>query len=281
MRNSKQLFQDFTDQLTSEEDSGERRAIGLRVFENMFGLSPLQIMAGRPLTPTQDELDRLSDIVGRLQQHEPIQYILGEAEFLGRVFKVNNSVLIPRPETEHLVQEILLHSNLSSMLDIGTGSGCIPITLAVEREKLKVSATDISEEALGVARSNAERLEADVNFFRHDILNEILAVKELDVVVSNPPYIAESEKAQMRQNVVDYEPHQALFVPNENPLLFYTAIAKKSFAVLKPSGMLIVEINERLAREVAETFEANRFQSVQILKDLSGKDRVVKGYKTN
>lgn len=278
MRNSKQLFQDFIGQLTMEEDAGERRAIAEQVFEKVLNLSLTDIMSGREFATPLEKVNELAAIARRLNQHEPVQYILGETEFYGRVFKVNPAVLIPRPETELLIQEVLMHDNLASVLDIGTGSGCIPITLSLEKEKLNVSATDISNEALRVARSNAERLGADVTFLRHDILNDKLTVQELDVIVSNPPYIAESEKAQMKQNVVDFEPHRALFVPNENPLLFYTAITQKSFAALKPSGMLVVEINERLGREVAETFEHNFFQSVQILKDISGKDRIVKGY---
>jgi len=279
MRNSKQLFQDFVDQLTREEDRDERKAVAHRVFQSVLGISPTDIMAGKTFTPSQDQLHRLAEISKRLQHHEPVQYILGQAEFYGRVFQVNPAVLIPRPETELLVQEVLKHPQLHAILDVGTGSGCIPVTIALEKPGVTVMATDVSTEALLVAETNAHRLKANVTFSRHDILRENLEIDSVDVVMSNPPYIAESEKAQMKSNVVDFEPHLALFVPNENPLLFYSALATKSFPVLRPSGMLAVEINERLGREVAATFTDNRFQSVQIIKDLSGKDRIVKGYK--
>jgi release factor glutamine methyltransferase len=166
-------------------------------------------------------------------------------------------------------------------LDIGTGSGCIPITISLEQKGTNVSATDISKEALHVARENAVRLQAKVNFINHDILNEDLPFSNLDVVVSNPPYIRESERSSMKQNVVDFEPHQALFVPDADPLLFFTRLANQSMSVLKPSGMLVVEINEQLGKEVVESFLSLGFQNVQIINDLDGKNRIVKGYKTN
>jgi release factor glutamine methyltransferase len=281
MRNSKQLFQDFVHQLTPGDDRDEEKAIAQRVFENVLGLSLTDIMAGKAIAPTPEQLNRLAEIAARLQRHEPVQYILGEAEFCGRVFEVNPSVLIPRPETEQLVQEVLKHTQLHKVLDVGTGSGCIPITIALEKTSVEVFATDISTEALQTAQANARRLKANVTFTQHDILQDSLKMSNLDVVVSNPPYTAESEKGQMKQNVVDFEPHLALFVPNENPLLFYSAISEKAFGILKPSGMLAVEINERLGREVAAIFAANNFQSVQIVKDLSGKDRIVKGYRSS
>jgi release factor glutamine methyltransferase len=281
MRNSKQLFQDFIGQLTLEESADERKAMAQQVFEKVLNLSLTDIMSGKQLTTSLDKLDELEAIAMRLNRHEPIQYILGEAEFYGRRFIVNSSVLIPRPETELLVQEVLAYPNLKSVLDIGTGSGCLPITIALEQDGTNVSATDISKEALRVAQENADRLQAKVTFIRHDVLKDDFPFSNLDVVVSNPPYIRESEQSSMKKNVVDFEPHEALFVPDSDPLLFYSALAKKSMSALKVSGMLVVEINEQLGKEVVESFVSHGFQKVAIINDLDGKNRMVKGYKAN
>jgi release factor glutamine methyltransferase len=290
MKNSKALFQDLVKQIALNEDQDEIHSVVYQVLENLLGLSRTDILTEKQVDLFNFET-KLSDVIKRINQHEPLQYIFGEAYFFGRKFKVNSAVLIPRPETEELVSLIISemqgrlipskeNSDKIKILDIGTGSGCIPISLALEIANTEVFALDISEDALHVARQNAERLGARVQFSRLDILNSEIPLQNLDVVVSNPPYIALSEKKEMRNNVIGYEPHLALFVEENNPLVFYKTIASKASRVLKLGGLLAVEINERFGKEVATLFEQNDFQKVEIIKDLSGKQRIVKGILT-
>ncbi|MBA4056020.1 MAG: peptide chain release factor N(5)-glutamine methyltransferase, partial [Marivirga sp.] len=220
--------------------------------------------------------------VDRLNANEPIQYVLGETIFYGRKFLVNPFVLIPRPETEELVRLILSHLQQNrqkkpGILDIGTGSGCIPVTLALEFPSAKVSATDISDTALDVARKNALRLKASVHFYNSDILKDDLPATHFDVVVSNPPYIPWEEKAGMRDNVVEFEPHIALFVSDNDPLLFYRAIIEKALGALHSNGFLAVEINERFGKDIASLMTEKGFQEVEVIRDLFDKERIVKG----
>lgn len=283
MKNSKALFHDFVRQLTLPESGEEIRSLAYIIFDHVFALGRADVLAGKAIAVSNDQQERLEEIVRRINTHEPVQYVLGKAEFYGRTFTVNPSVLIPRPETEELVLEALKYCGPSSgalkVMDIGTGSGCIPITFKLECKKAEVYATDISAEALAVAEKNAVRLKADVHFIKNDILREELPVPELDIVISNPPYIAASEKEQMQLNVVGFEPHLALFVPEEDPLVFYKAITAKALKVLRPSGMLIVEINERFGREVKGLFEEGGFGEVSVIKDIGGKERIVRGMK--
>jgi release factor glutamine methyltransferase len=223
--------------------------------------------------------DPLLEVIERLNQGEPVQYILEEAHFLGNNFYVNRSVLIPRPETEELVQFVIDEKKGDKhfkVLDIGTGSGCIPITLSTRFPHTEVFATDVSEEALKVARRNNELHQSKVSFLRHDILNEKLSLRELDVVVSNPPYITEAEKSAMEDHVLNFEPHLALFA-GEDPLIFYKAIANASREALKPSGLLAVEINAQYGNDVAGIFRDSGFTNVVVLHDMHGKHRIVKG----
>ncbi len=287
MKNSKALFQDLVKQIVLNEDQDEIHSMAYQMLENLLGLSRTDILSEKQIDTSKIEV-KLSDLVKRINQHEPLQYIFGEAYFFGRKFIVNSSVLIPRPETEELVSLILTEikdrlvqskgiSTGIKILDIGIGSGCIPISLALEISDAEVYGIDISEDALQVAKQNANRLEADVHFSKLDILNNEIPFLDLDIVVSNPPYIAMSEKKDMRNNVIQYEPHLALFVEENDPLIFYKAISLKSKRVLNPGGMLAVEINERFGKEVANLFQQNNFKKVEIIKDLSGKDRIVKG----
>lgn len=281
MNNSKVLFQDFTSRLGSAEDPDEAHAIGLLVFEHLYGLSRTAIMAGQIVDDPQAQ--RLDTILDRLRAHEPLQYILGEAHFFGRTYRVDPAVLIPRPETEELVQQVVDFAGDTrqapfSILDIGTGSGCIPITLALGILQAHVYATDISPAALAVARENATRLQAAVTFFEHDILTQPLPVESLDVVVSNPPYITLREKTSMKTNVLEYEPHLALFVADDDPLLFYKVISQKARTGLRPGGMLAFEINAEFGREVADLLRASGFTGIAIVNDLQGKQRIVKGF---
>jgi release factor glutamine methyltransferase len=281
MNNSKALLQDFINRVGPAEDPEELRAVGLLAFEHLYGLSRTDIMTGHPIADPQPE--RLDSIIKRLRENEPIQYILGEAHFYGRTYLVNPSVLIPRPETEELVQQVIQFSgqaphNPCRILDIGTGSGCIPVTLALELSKAEVFATDISPAALEVARQNATRHRANVTYLAHDILTQPLPVQGLDVIVSNPPYITRQEKAAMKPNVLAFEPHLALFVENNNALLFYRAISHKAKTGLRAGGMLAFEINASFGQQTADLLQQDGFTNVTIVNDLQGKERIVKGF---
>lgn len=282
MKNSKTVFQDFITNITLKESTDEIKSIAHLVFAKILGLDRTDILAAKPTILIPEQEEKLYAIAQRINRHEPVQYILEEAEFFGRLFKVNASVLIPRPETEYLIHEILHYVNLLKkhdlkILDIGTGSGCIPITLKKELPEALITATDISIDALSVARENATALNAPVDFIQHDILTLDIPLGELDVVVSNPPYIAQTEEFTMNRNVLQYEPHLALFVPDDDALKFYKAIAIKAREVLVGGGLLIVEINERFGNETAVLLKENHFHQVTIIKDLDGKDRIVKG----
>jgi release factor glutamine methyltransferase len=283
MHNSKVLFQEFLQQIAPSGDIEELRGVAYLVFEKLFALDITGILANRQVEATPEHVQKLAAIAQRITKQEPIQYILSEVEFLGRKFFVDTNVLIPRPETEELVilvkqqfQEKQIN-DLIRVMDIGTGSGCIPISLALEVRNSKVFATDISEGALTVAKKNATTLKADVVFLKHDILNTEIPEKNLDVVVSNPPYITHKEKSSMMANVVDFEPHMALFVPDDDPLLFYKAIGLKSRSALKPNGMLFVEINAQYGKAVAELFLGYGYTNISVIKDISGKERIVSG----
>jgi len=214
----------------------------------------------------------------RLKTGEPIQYILGKGPFYGRDFLVNKSTLIPRNETEELVHLIIKENPEVGLkiLDIGTGTGCIPISLDLEMNTPEVFGVDISEEALSVAKKNAVALDSKVTFLRCDILSQIPEVPKLDILVSNPPYVLLSEKSLMHQNVLDFEPELALFVPNDDPLLFYNAIANKALQLLKAGGKLYFEINEKYGDGVVQLLTELGYSEVRLRKDLNGKDRMIK-----
>lgn len=250
-------------------------------MEQVPGLTKPKILTGTSINLTPELNSWLRESVSRINNHEPIQYIVGETEFYRRKFKVNSSVLIPRPETEELVQQAisLIESKSNpALLDIGTGSGCIAITLNLELPTAIVYATDVSTRALEVAHENANRLDARVTFLHHNILISEIPFKSLDLIISNPPYVDESEKETLDTNVVKYEPHEALFAPG-NPLIFYQAIASKGGRALKPGGLLMVEINERFGTETAAIFSQEGYSTVRIIKDISGKDRFVTAIK--
>ena len=274
---SRQLLQRLLQRLTLVEALEEKEAILFWVLEHELNLSKTDILLGKKVVANDESLDK---IIRRLNDYEPVQYILGEAWFYGRKFTVNPCVLIPRPETEFLVKAIIdgiREKQSSTILDIGTGSGCIAITLSLELPNATVIATDISTDALSVAQRNAYLLNAPVQLHSHDILSESLNFGSLDAVVSNPPYVLYEEKSLMKKNVSNFEPHLALFVPDSNPLLFYHAIAEKAKRALKPGGLLITEINEQLGNQAASLFQTNGFGEVKIMKDLNSKDRFVCG----
>ena len=213
-------------------------------------------------------------VVSRLQKFEPLQYILGECEFYGLSFKVSPYCLIPRPETEELVHWILQH-NFTKALDIGTGSACIPIALAKHKEA-QITALDISSDALSIARENAKKNTVDIHFIEHNIFNDIDLKTSFDLIVSNPPYVLESEKTLMNNNVLDYEPHLALFVSDNDALIYYKRIIDFSKVHLQREGLLFLEINEQKSVEIKDLLENNGFENVLIKKDMQGKNRMVK-----
>ncbi len=278
MKNSKTLFQDFLSRITLPESRDEIQSIAYLVFENIFGFSKTDVLIDKEIVEPSQE-NKLEEIVQRINTHEPIQYILGEAAFYGRMFTVNPSVLIPRPETEELVRCVInfVHqtNKAGKIIDVGTGSGCISVTLALELPGSEIFATDISASALQVASDNALKKGVQVQFLKHDILRTSLPVSA-DVIVSNPPYVTRSEQNTMSANV-KYEPELALFVDSENPLVFYKVLIEKAKESLRPNGLLAVEINERFGEEVLQLFRSHKFEHVQVLSDLYGKDRIVKG----
>jgi len=225
---------------------------------------------------SESDILKFVNLHKELAKEKPLAQILGEWEFYGLRFKINENVLIPRPETEEIVDIIINESKSKSVsiVDIGTGSGCIPITLKKHLPNSKVYATDISEEALNLAQQNAELNSVEINFIHHDIFTP-LAIK-VDVIVSNPPYIHPDEKNNMKRNVLDYEPHLALFTPTDDSLVFYKRIAEIGKDVLTTDGKVFVEINENLGKETAAIFEKHNYQSISIIKDLQGKDRIVR-----
>jgi release factor glutamine methyltransferase len=275
--NSKVFFNDLLRQLSEPKDPEEQKNTLLLALENLMGLTYAQVLAEKEITVTGDEQSRLTSIIHRLNQHQPIQYILGEAWFYGRKFKVNPSVLIPRPETELLIDELkkIFFTRTPKILDIGTGSGCIAITVKKEIPDAQVFALDISEAALETAQQNATQLQATVEFKHCDLLNEPIPVNGLDSIVSNPPYVRISESKEMLTNVLAYEPHQALFVPDDDALIFYKVIASKGYDALVNGGKILVEINEALGKETIELFEKAGYINCQLIQDYQHKNRIV------
>jgi release factor glutamine methyltransferase len=280
MRNSKEVFSEIISSLNMP-DPGEKHAIARIVMEDRLGVAIEDILVGAPVIWDEGTKIDIQQIIARLNASEPVQYVTGFADFHGKKFHVNPNVLIPRPETEELVNATLdyLRENQKTgrprILDIGTGSGCIAVTLAVKTGG-DVFGTDSSTDALAVAAKNASLHNVHVTFMYHNIIKETLDLHELDVLVSNPPYICNSESSAMDDNVRRFEPHQALFVPDDDPLLFYRVIALKAKKALKKNGLLIFEINERYGREVCAILSDAGFPHADILKDTSGKERIVR-----
>lgn len=270
---------------TSYED-GEARAIARILIEELFGLSYTDIVCGATDQLSADDTLRLDTAVRRIELGEPLQHVLGYADFCGNHFGVNASVLIPRPETEWLVDEGERLMNSASnaapsapkrILDIGTGSGCIAISLKLRLGEAYVEAWDISEEALRTAESNAKALKAEVAFCKRDALRAEESVAHWDLIVSNPPYICDSERDNMDDNVLLHEPHTALFVPDDDPLRFYRAIARYALRSLSNGGSLLFECNTRYAEATGEMMREMGFEDVTVNDDCFGLPRFVKG----
>jgi len=271
--NSKSIAQELQEGLTSLYGGPEARSILRIVYEDVLGLYSLQ----RPLTAEQEA--KLRPIQRRLLKGEPLQYVLGQADFYGYKFRVSPAVLIPRQETEELVQMILDQHGKQPLrlLDVGTGSGCIPITLKLKRPAWQVEAVDISPEALQIARLNAERLGAKVGFQQYDILDTAQwpALPQYDIIVSNPPYIPPSETKHVPPHVLQHEPHLALFTETEDALVFYRTIATFARQQLRPGGWLYFELNEFNGEQVLEVVEKQGFKLVELERDLNGKWRML------
>jgi release factor glutamine methyltransferase len=269
------------DKLTRIYSKTEAENITEWVIEHVTGTSRSDRILNKNPGLSELQTEFLKETEKRLLTHEPVQYVLGEAWFCGMKFYVDKNVLIPRPETEELVEWII--SNLKfpidklKILDIGSGSGCIPVALKRKLRKAEVWSCDISTEALKVATRNAETLGADINFRQVDFLNreERKKLPVFDIIVSNPPYVPEKDKGQMNPNVLDYEPHTALFVPDKDPLIFYRAIADFGEQHLNTTGSIFLEIHEESGDAVKKLFESEYFCSVEIKKDMQGKERMV------
>ena len=264
--------------LVPRYDEREARAIVRVVLDDAFGLRPVDLYAGKVRQFSADERQRLARILERLEAGEPVQYALGTARFAGRAFEVTPAVLIPRPETEELVAWVAADGLVpgSRLLDGGTGSGCIAITLALDVPGTEVMAWDVSPEALAVARRNAARLGAAVNFVQADLLSPPVATRGFDVVVSNPPYVREAERDAMAAHVVDREPALALFVPDDDALRFYHALARLGRQCLRPQGRVYVELNEALGEETADVFRRAGYTAVELRRDQFGRTRMLR-----
>ncbi|MEX0996850.1 MAG: peptide chain release factor N(5)-glutamine methyltransferase [Flavobacteriaceae bacterium] len=275
----------FNSQLKAIYPEEEIGSFFYLLSEKYLLLPRVEIAFQLELKLSTGDIAKFDKALHQLEKEVPIQYILGETEFYGLRFTVNPSVLIPRPETEELVDWILEdYSEIKqpiTLIDIGTGSGCIAISLAKNLSDAKVTAMDISAKALKVAKENALINEAQVKFLEQDILTEKKLETTFDVIVSNPPYVRNSEKQKMHFNVLKYEPHNALFVSDSDPLLFYKSIAEIAFKSLKRKGNLYFEINEAFGNEVVELLKDMRFENVVLKKDLFGKDRMIKATKAD
>ncbi|MEO3404846.1 peptide chain release factor N(5)-glutamine methyltransferase [Mucilaginibacter sp. CAU 1740] len=285
----KDVFEDYRKQINGVYDANEIEAITLLAISEITGMSNASIKAFPERVLSEEQAESANNVVAELKTGKPIQYIFGITEFYGLPFKVNRYVLIPRPETEELVEWVLstvgnrqfaVDSDQLKMqiLDIGTGSGCIAISLKKNLSEANVSAIDISKGALETAKGNAELNNVEVNFIEADILSikSEIQIPKSDIIVSNPPYVTLEDKKQMHTNVTDFEPHTALFVPEHDPLLFYRAIAEFALDNLNPEGQLFFEINEGFGKETVQLLTDKDFKNIELRKDMSGRDRMIR-----
>lgn len=262
----------------------EIKNLMMMIWCDLLGKDALDIYLGKDTNLSTTETLQLENILQRMVQHEPIQYVFGHANFCGRSFQVAPGVLIPRPETEELVELIVNENEVAqpSILDVGTGSGCIAISLSLMLNEAKVTGWDVSELAIAQATSNNDLLKAHVTFEKHDVLKENPTdfSPQFDIIVSNPPYVTLSEKSDMERNVLDWEPHLALFVADDDPLIFYRQIAMLGVFLLRIGGKLYFEINRAFGKETIDMLESLGYEHCRIIKDICGNDRMVSASKT-
>ncbi len=269
----------YQDILPTIEEERECEAITKHLLGHYCNLDTVGMVLDEAITISPLKHQLLAAAIQRLKNHEPIQYIVEIAYFLGRAFQVSPAVLIPRPETEALVHYMIQENPCAGLrvLDIGTGSGCIAISLQQELTQAIVHALEVDQAALDIAKTNAKKLGATVQFIQADILQGWLPVQCWDIIVSNPPYVRIAEQKQMQRRVLEYEPKKALFVPDKRPLIFYEKIVALAPRHLEPGGKIYLEINEAFGKEVASLLVNAGFQEVRIMQDLNGKDRWVVG----
>ncbi|TCC90245.1 peptide chain release factor N(5)-glutamine methyltransferase [Pedobacter frigiditerrae] len=291
----KQLAQNFKESLSAIYQEDESQALFLVTLQYLLNYSRADYSLKKDLEIAEEQAAKFLAILKELKTGRPIQYILGEAHFYGFTFKVDESVLIPRPETEELVEWIIeevknydlrftndaivnRQSSIKNILDIGTGSGCIAISLKKNLPNANVYALDIAEDTIETAKKNAILNNVEVGFIKDDILQSQYSIlnTQYSVIVSNPPYIKEDEKPAMHQNVVANEPHRALFVSNENPLIFYETIASFALKNLANNGLLFFEINEYLGEQTVNLLKDKGFKNIELKKDMQGKDRMIR-----
>jgi release factor glutamine methyltransferase len=273
----------FIEDLTALYGPEEAGSIAWLVIGFVCKMNRSQYLNNKNDDLSEKELATFYSMLSDLKKGVPVQYLMNETEFYGSVFRVNSSVLIPRPETEELVDWVLKDlkadkpgSEGLKMLDIGTGSGCIPVTIKKYFPSIEVSAVDVSFEALEVARENAELNGTEVQFIQDNILNPVAEWQDFSVITSNPPYVTLAEKNQMHINVLEHEPHLALFVPQDDPLIFYKAIARFANRHLESGGLLYLEINENLGQETVSLLSTSGFKNIELRKDLRDRDRMIK-----
>ena len=272
----------FFDSLKNIQDEQEIESFFFILTEYLHNLKRVDVALNPNFELSDAEVEKWNTILADLQQEKPIQYITGEAWFYGLRLEVNENTLIPRPETEELVEWIIesqkskVQSQKLEILDIGTGTGCIPISLKANLLQANVSAIDISEKALEVAKRNAASNKVEINFIQTNILEVENLNQHFDVIVSNPPYVRNLEKQEIKKNVLDYEPHLALFVEDTDALLFYRKIAQLALKNLSPNGLLFFEINQYLGKETVELLENLGFKNIELKKDIYGNDRMIK-----
>lgn len=272
----KELRPYFHEKLSQHYEEREIDHFFFWLIEEKYGITKLGFRSSDKRL-SESELLFFRSCIKRLQKFEPIQYIIGQVEFYGCQIKVNPAVLIPRPETEELVDLILQNSKENlSVLDIGTGSGCIPIALKKQRNNWNLTGLDISPEAINLAKESSNINSVNIEFATSNILiDDLIGFKKFDIIVSNPPYVLDSDKEKMETNVLDYEPHLALFVSDQNPLLFYDRIANLGLNKLAEAGQLFFEIHENYAQATKKMLTSKGYQNIKIHKDLQGKDRMV------
>jgi release factor glutamine methyltransferase len=278
----KQYKTHFFDSLKNIQDEQEIESFFFIITEYLHNLKRVDVALNPNFELSEDEVQKWNAILADLQQEKPIQYITGEAWFYGLKFEVNEKTLIPRPETEELVewiiesQKLKVQSQKLEILDIGTGSGCIPISLKANLPQVNVSAIDVSEKALEMSKRNAELNNVEVNFIQNNILEVGDLNQHFDIIVSNPPYVRNLEKEEIKKNVLDYEPHLALFVEDTDALLFYRKISQLALKNLSPNGLLFFEINQYLGKETVELLQNLGFKNIELRKDMFGNDRMIR-----